>query len=222
MDFEFLDELWKSRHKAENFADLGRLLDSHARETQELDARYELDWRRARCCHFTAMQCGADKKGARAHFERGADLAQWTLNDQPHRVEGHFWWAVNFLEAGQRGGRWPAYWALRGAKPHLETAARLDETFHFAGPLRVLGRIAHLAPPRLGGGLAAGQDYFERALAIGDNSTTRLYFGELLAASGDELGAKAQFEAILEAPEDDDWIWEGARDRVLARAHLNR
>ena len=222
MDSEFLDALWKSRHKCEDFADLGRLLDSYARETQDLDARTELDWRRARWHHFAAMQCGAagDKKAARAHFERGANLAQWTLDDG--RIEGRFWWAVNYLEAGRLGGSWPSYWALRGAKPHLETVAGMDETFHFAAPLRVLGRIAHLAPPRLGGGVAAGRNYFERALEIADNSTTRLYCGELLAASGDETGARAQFEAILDAPEDENWKWEQARDRISAAQHLGR
>jgi hypothetical protein len=83
-----------------------------------------------------------------------------------------------------------------------------------------LGRIAHLAPKNAGGDAEKSAQLFERALEIADNSTTRLYFGELLRDLGDESAAQAQFEAILGAPDAENWMWEQARDRGKAREHL--
>jgi hypothetical protein len=220
MNLEILDNLWKSRYQNADFNDLNRLLEAFSRETTDLDARYQIDWRRARNCHFSAMQeLEADKrKPAHRLFERGSDFTQWTIDED--LVEGRFWWAVNFLEAGRTSTKWSAYWALRGAKNQLETAAEIDETFHFAGPLRVLGRVAHLAPARLGGGLEAARKYYERALEIADNSTTRLYYAGLLEDIGDQKGAQTQIEAILDAPVDEDWRWEQERDRIKAQQWL--
>ena len=222
MNFDILDALWKSRHQPQDWHDFGRLLEAQTRETVDLAARYELDWRRARADQFAAMQHleSGDKTAARRLFECGQDIVLWTLAGEPERVEGRFWWAVNALESGRIGGKWTAFWAIRAARPQLELAAQLDETFHFAGPLRVLGRIAHLAPKNAGGDAEKSAQLFERALEIADNSTTRLYFGELLRDLGDESAAQAQFEAILGAPDAENWMWEQARDRGKAREHL--
>lgn len=217
MNIETLDALWKNRHQSEDLHDLTRLLEAYSRESDDQALRYEVDWRRSRVWHFTAMhhQEKGERREAHTHFERGTDAAQWTVGNE--RIEGRFWWAVNELEVGRMGGKWSAFWALRGTKPQLETAAKLDETFHFAGPLRVLGRIAHLAPPRIGGGLGVAKGYFERALEIVDNSTTRLYYAELLRDLADTSAAKKQLEALLAAPDDEDWRWEQERDRGKAR-----
>lgn len=220
MNTQTLDALWRNRHCSEDRRDLTRLLDAYSRESDDLELRYEIDWRRSRLWHFVAMQHleNGERRLARAEFERGTDVAQWTV---PYEgAPGRFWWAVNFLEAGRIGGKWATYWALRGAKPQVETAAQLDEAFHFAGPLRVLGRIAHLAPTRIGGGKEAARGYYERALEIADNSTTRLYYAELLRDLGDEGATKAQLEALLAAPVDEDWVWEQERDRVKAEQLL--
>ncbi len=214
LDLATLDALWKARHNAQDARDLERLLDALSRETQDLPARYELDWRRARLHQFHAMQHleSGDKKAARAGFERGSEVSQWTLGES-ERGEGRFWHAVNALEFARLGNKWGAFWALRFVQSHLKSVLEWDETFHFAGAHRVLGRIAHLAPRRAGGDAAVAQFHFERALEIADNSTTRLYFAELLSDLGQKTAAKAQIEAILASPDDENWRWEQARDR---------
>ena len=228
-DLEILDALWKSRQNPDDLRDHERLLDALARENIDLEPRYEIDFRRARAHQFAAMQLleKGQTKAARAQFEAGAEVAQWTLSasadgslGEIERGEGRFWWAANFLEAGRLGGSWPAYWAARGAKPHLERVLAWDETYHFAGALRVLGRVAHLAPPRVGGGLEQSKAHFERALQIADNSTTQIYFAALLDNIGEKDAAKSQIEAILGAPDDENWIWEQARDRQKGREWL--
>ncbi len=225
LDLETLDGLWNARADAENARDLGRLLGALARENQALLARYEIDWRRARLCQFLAMQLlaaddsKAGRKAARAQFEGGAEVSQWTLGE-PSRGEGRFWHAVNSLEAARLGQKWGALWALRPAQSQLKNVLAWDESFHFAGAHRVLGRIAHLAPTRAGGDLGAARAHFERALQLADNSTTRLYLAALLDDVGEKPAARAQIEAILSAPDDENWQWEQARDRETARQWL--
>ncbi len=224
-DLETLDALWKSRHNVEDERDANRLLEALARETIDLNARYEIDFRRARAYQFAAMQLleRGEKKAARAQFERGVEVAQWTLAasingslGDVERGEGRFWWAVNTLESGRLGSKWTSFFAARGARPHLKRVLAWDESYHFAGAHRVLGRLAHLAPPSAGGGFAFSRAHFKRALQIADNSTTRLYFAALLDDLGEKDAAKSQIEAILSAPNDLNWIWEQERDRKKA------
>lgn len=223
LDLDALDTLWKARQAKTNTHDLERFLEALTRETNDVSARYELDWRRARLFHFAAMKNleSGDEQAARMEFERGADRAQWTLTILD-RGEGRFWHAVNFLEWARRGSKWNAFWALRGVQAQLQSVAEWDEAFHFAGAHRVLGRIAHLAPRRAGGDARKAQRHFERALQIADNSTTRLYFAELLSDLGATGEAKWQIEAILSAPDDANWVWEQARDRKRAREWVER
>jgi len=217
LDLSPLDALWKARHNRQDARDLERLLEALSRETQDLPARYELDWRRARLHQFHAMQMleSGQEKAARAQFERGEEVSQWTLA-QSERGEGRFWHAVNALEWARLGSKWGAFWALKSARAQLQTVLGWDESFHFAGAHRVLGRIAHLAPRRAGGDADVSQFHFERALQIAENSTTRFYFAELLRDLGEIEAAQAQIEAILAAPDDENWKWEQARDREKA------
>ena len=117
MNIETLDALWKNRHQSADLHDLTRLLEAYSRETDDQGVRYEVDWRRARLWHFTAMGHleNDEPRSARRQFELGTDASQWTVAQEG--AAGRFWWAVNFLEAGRLGGKWSAYWALHGAKP---------------------------------------------------------------------------------------------------------
>lgn len=220
LDLETLDALWKRRANPTDLDDLNRLLEALTRETQDLEARYELDWRRARAAQFRAMQFveSGEPKAARASFERGAEGSQWMLSET--RGEGRFWHAVNSLEYARLGPKIGAFWALRSARSQLYAVLDWDERFHFAGAHRVLGRIAHLAPRRVGGGFDAAHRHFERALELTDNSTTRLYFAALLEDEGNLSGAREQIEAITAAPDDENWRWEQARDRSKATEWL--
>jgi hypothetical protein len=224
MDLEFLDELWKSRHQSANLSDLERLLDSHARETQNLEARYEIDWRRARLCHFAAMQAGAagDEKSARAHFERGADFAEWTREAQPQRVEGRFWWAVGFLEAGRMGGKWAAYWALRAPNRSSKPQPRLTRV-SFSPRRCAFWAASRTSRHRVwAAGLKRGTGSFRARARNRRQFDNAALFRRTPQACAAESGAKTQFEAILAAPDDENWKWEQARDRVLAAKHLGR
>ena len=222
MNFDFYDAMWQRRHQNDAGADvldeLSRSLFGAARENRDPEISIEIAWRRARCQHFAGMIALDAKRFsvAQSKFAEGATL----ILQKNSGVASQFWWAVNAIEAARLQSQLATLRVLPAVKTQLQSALRDDETFHFAGPHRVLGRIFHLAPRVLGGDFGKSELHFRRALEIADNSTTRCYFGEFLISQNRNDEAKAQFEAILAAPIDENWRWEQARDRVLAARNL--
>ncbi|HEX8550289.1 MAG TPA: TRAP transporter TatT component family protein [Abditibacteriaceae bacterium] len=212
------DELWATRHEATTT--LGNEI---GRAVAQGEESYDVLWRHARLEHFLALQAEVNKdKAAHAQHLFAAELqANKALKLEPQRVEGLFWAGVARIEAARVRGSLAAMSALRPARTNLEAAAKLDETFHFAGPYRVLGRIAHKAPKLAGGDIKHAIELYRKSLQIApDNSTTLLYLAEALHESGDKSGAEDALKQIIMAPPLDGWRWEQERDKPRARLLL--
>lgn len=217
MDWQLFDEQWRERHQPEVFQSLIAIFQEAAPDDGEVEFGWR--WRYARLLHFGAMQ--ADDKGesqkAAALFARGADEAKRAVEIRKFGVEGQFWWGVNALEAARRKGALSLGAAYGTASKAIEQAMKIDETYHFAGPVRVWGRIQHKKPLLLGGSLDRALESYIRARQIAPhNSTTNLYYAEALWADRQPKTAREICEQIIDAPDDADWIWEQARDRHLA------
>jgi TRAP transporter T-component len=184
--------------------------------------RYEVQWRLARALFFLGQQAGARESSRELH-SAGIDAGELAVSLNPERVEGHFWVGVNlslFAEAagGIRGAR-----ALRWARAELKRAVAISESYHEAGPLRVLGRLEHKAPRILGGNLKRGRNLLDRALAIApSNTVTIIYAAELAIESGDRDRAFSLLQQAIGSPIDAEWEFENKRDRELARSLLDR
>lgn len=77
----------------------------------------------------------------------------------------------------------PIYHLPSAAYALPPTIYRLPTTTHFAGPLRVWGKLMHQKPLLLGGSIDRALDIYRRALQIAPhNSTTLLYYAESLIA----------------------------------------
>jgi tetratricopeptide (TPR) repeat protein len=220
-DFSIPDQLWQQRHDAQVLDELDKALHSHP----FLPDVYELSWRRSRLLHFRALQAmeNGNESLAVEFYARGAAEAQKSLDEKAFGVEANFWRAVNALEAGRRSGPFAAVVALSRATRQLERAAHQDETFHFGGPVRVLGRVSHLKPMILGGSLDNAISFLRRARQIApQNSTTLLYLAEALHADRQPREAKELLREIIQSPRDDDWVWEQARDKKNAQQLLEK
>lgn len=219
MNWNTLDEQWLLRHDPAQLLELEQELDRALfRSGDELG--YPLLWRWARLSHFRAMQAG-DNTDALRHYEAGAEEAHKALTLQPNRVEGHFWYGVNFIEAARRRGWMAVARALPVANRHLERAVAIDEEYNFAGPLRVWGKLTHQKPLLMGGSLDRALDIYRRALQVAPhNSTTLLYYAEALIADQQRPKAREALRQIIDDPDDIAWLWEQARDRQLAVALL--
>jgi hypothetical protein len=209
-----LDDLWAKRHEPESLAKLEMQLGA-----AEAPREYALLWRRARYLHFRSMQCdeSADKEQAKEYFRRGAEAGKAAMQCEAFEIEGCFWRGTNEAEAARHLSTLAAMVALRSATALIERAAKMDETYHFAGPLRELGRIIHRKPLLLGGSAGVAMEYFKRALQIAPhNSTTQLYYVEALLTEQQKPEARRILNEIIEAPDDEAWRWEQARDRKRA------
>lgn len=216
-----LDELWQQRHRPVFLDDL----ESALQQALTLQPEYSTLWRAARLAHFRAMQSEEANQDSDAlrFFETGKTHAQKALEENRHDVEGHFWLGVNSLEWARRKGWLAAASTLHSAASHIERAMNQDEEYHFAGPVRVWARITHFKPLALGGSLDRALDIYGRALQIAPhNSTTLLYYTEALLADQQKALARRTLHQIMDAPDDSDWLWEQARDKRLAQAHLEK
>jgi tetratricopeptide (TPR) repeat protein len=218
-----LDEQWRDRHDATQFAAYEAALDKALYEQKMPD--FATLWRWARMSHFRAMQSlqNGDKAAAQRHYAAGAQEAAAALRLQPNRVEGLFWHGVNTIEAARLSGKFNAMRVLSQATKEMEHAAQAQEEFYFAGPLRVLGRITHKKPLLLGGDINKAVAFFQRALQVVPlNSTTQLYLAEALLDDQQLREARSVLTGIIEAAPDPNWRWEQTRDKVLAQALLDK
>ena len=182
--------------------------------------RYEVQWRLARALFFLGQEAGS-RDSSRELYSAGIEAGDRAVSLNSERVEGHFWLGVNlalFAETnrGFRGTR-----AIRRARLVLERSAAINETYHDAGPLRVLGRLAHRTPRILGGNLKQSRKLFDRALKLApSNTVTLIYAAEQSLDSGDRQRAKSLLHRVLECPLDGDWLFENTRDRKTAATML--
>jgi TRAP transporter T-component len=178
--------------------------------------RYEVQWRLARALFFLGQEAGS-RDSARQLYAAGIGAGERAVALNQQRVEGHFWLGVNFalfaeVNRGIRGIK-----ALRSARLELKRAIDIDERYHGAGPLRVLGRLEHKAPKILGGSRKRSRELFERALAIAPrNSVSLLYAAELAISDGESDRASKLLEVLLECSSESEWEFEHSRDRKRA------
>ncbi|MEK6323496.1 MAG: TRAP transporter TatT component family protein [Acidobacteriota bacterium] len=184
-------------------------------------ARYEVQWRLARALFFLGQQAGS-RESSRQLYSAGIAAGERAVALNSERVEGHFWVGVNLslfaaVNRGIRGAR-----AIRWARAELKLAAAISESYHDAGPLRVLGRLEHKAPRILGGNLKRSRELLDRALAIAPlNSVTLTYAAELAIEIGKRDAAVSLLQQVIESPIDAEWEFENKRDRELARSLLD-
>ncbi len=219
MNWELFDEQWRRRYEYATLAVLTEILAYAVPDTSAEEFAWR--WRCARLLHFEGMLADEESDASAGQvaslFISGAEHAKRAVEISKHGVEGQFWLGVNALEAGRRKGALAAGAALSSASKNIERAMKISEEYHFAGPVRVWGRIQHLKPLILGGSLDRAHECFRRALQISpDNSTTLLYYAEALWADRQPKPARELCEKIISAPNDPNWIWEQARDRRLA------
>jgi len=209
------DSLWEHREDDANF--------EACFEAAQTADNFEWQWRLARLAHFAGMKAGeeGDEAGAREQFSVGKAAADLALLEKPRRVEAGFWLATCELERARLKGPLAVAAILNRCQKLLERAMGADEAFHFAGPLRVLGRVTQLKPPVLGGSLERAIALYERALQLFPrHSTTRLYLADALLSDHQSTAAREALRAVLEDSDAQNWLWETARDQQTAREWL--
>jgi len=184
--------------------------------------RYEVQWRLARALFFLGQQAGSRDSG-RQLYAAGIGSGERAVALNGDRVEGHFWVGVNLALFAETNGGIRGVRALRWARLELRRAIEIDERYHGAGPLRVLGRLDHKAPRILGGNRKRSRELLDRALAIApSNSVTLTYAAELAIETCEFDRASDLLRQLIDSPTDAKWEFENNRDRELARSLLEQ
>ncbi len=215
MTISEFDTLWERRH-------VPKIFDECFDAAQNAD-NFDWQWRLARAAHFAGMVAleDDDKTMALEQFQIGKSAAELALNEKPKRVEAGFWLATCELERARLRGPIAVASILNRCQKLLERASAVDETFHFAGPIRVLGRIVQLKPLVLGGSLDRAITFYERALQLFPrHSTTRLYLIDALITDRQPKRAREEIEELLLNSDATNWEWETARDQKAAKEWL--
>jgi tetratricopeptide (TPR) repeat protein len=210
------DELYSQRADSKNVWTNVELLRSALDEVNN----YEIAWRLGRAFFFLGQEAPAAETKRELHAQ-GVGAGKRAVRAKPESVEGHFWLGVNLALLAQVEGPIKAIACALQAKRALKQAVVIDAAYHAAGPLRALARLQHKLPRLLGGGIARAHENYERAIELAPNNTvTRIYFAELLLEIGDANRARAELEAVMDAPFDPAWAFEIERDRKIARELL--
>ncbi len=106
-------------------------------------------------------------------------------------------------------------------KDELETVLRLDPAFQQGSGDRALGRWYFKVPGLFGGSHKLAEQHFKKALEYNPQSTaTRYFYAELLLDDGRKADARAQLQAVLDAPLDPVWGPEDQDFKAKAKALL--
>jgi tetratricopeptide (TPR) repeat protein len=122
------------------------------------------------------------------------------IKEQPQRVEGHYWLALNLCGLASVTGAKNGLSLLPSIIDLLEISLILDEAYDQAGAHRVLGRIYFRAPdwPLSVGDRQKSLHHLSRAVKIApQDSTNHLFLAEILYFLGKIKEAAAELEKVL-------------------------
>lgn len=160
------------------------------------------------------------KEDQKKYFENGRDFAKSLSREQPQRIEGHYWLALNLGGLAAMRGDLRLVPAIT---EEMQIAAAIDERYDQAGPHRVLGRIYSKAPPWpvSVGDLKKSLWHLRKAVQLDpDNSTNHLFLAETLLDVGKSAQACKELKNTLSATHHANWASELEADHQKAHQLL--
>ena len=148
---------------------------------------------------FILGELGA-KQQREKWFQTGRYYAELLSQEQPDRVEGHYWRALNLAGLAEVGGAGRGLRLLPVIVEELQAALALDENYNQAGPHRILGRVRCRAPcwPLSEGDLDDSLQHLRAAVKIApENSTNHLFLAETLMQLGHDEEAVRELKRVV-------------------------
>jgi tetratricopeptide (TPR) repeat protein len=140
------------------------------------------------------------RKYCEGYYRKGKVYAETLIQEDPNRVEGHYWLALNLCGLAEASGYMVGRRLLPQIMSELERALALDAAYDQAGPHRVLGRIYFQAPawPMSVGDLQQSLEHLQTAVRLGpDNCTNHLYLAQTLFRLNYRSLARQELELVL-------------------------
>ena len=160
---------------------------------------YQVLWRAARAYYQVGDDASTSEK--QRYFERGIDMGQRAVAQQPASVEGHFWLAANYGGLSEIQGIWQAFQMVKKVRTEMETALRLQPDYEDGSAYRALGEIARQLPGVLGGSLKRAIAYFEQGLRVApQNMGLKLALAKAYLEAGQRQTSQRLLTEILQMP----------------------
>jgi tetratricopeptide (TPR) repeat protein len=189
--------------------------DELARTPQAFDAA----WKLARLDYWLGGHVPEAEQ--RRTFETGIEAARKAIALKPDRPEGHFWLAANMGGLAESFGLRQGIKYRKLIKDALETVLRIDPAFQQGSADRALGRWYFKVPGLFGGSNKQAEAHLRTSLRYNANSTvTHFFLAEVLLDEGRKAEARAELQAVLDAPLDPEWTPEDQEFKTKARRRL--
>lgn len=182
-------------------------------------AAFESAWKLARADYWLGGHAPAADR--RALFEDGIAAARTAVSLQPNRPEGHFWLAANMGALAESFGLRAGIKYRRPIRDELETVRRLDPAFQQGSADRALGRWYFMVPGLFGGSHKQAEEHLRASLKYDPNSTASHFFlAELYLDDGKKSEARAELQAVIDAPLNSEWAPEDREFKEKAQKQL--
>jgi tetratricopeptide (TPR) repeat protein len=179
--------------------------------------RYEVFWRLSKTC-FLMTELVEDKVQLHAFALRGVEYAQRARRLNSRRIEAHYFIALNTAKLAEVTSNVKL---IQSMVEPAQKAARIDEKYDDAGPLRFLGKVYLTAPawPVSVGNPEKAVETLKRAVELAPVPLNRVFLGEAYYLDEEyELAEEHLREALNDGRAnrlDDRW-------RKEAQDYLNR
>ncbi len=189
--------------------------DELARNTQAFDAA----WKLARLDYWLGGHVPEAEQ--RRTFETGIEAGRKAIALKPDRPEGHFWMAANMGGLAESFGLRQGLKYRKPIKDALETVLRMDPAFQQGSADRALGRWYFKVPGLFGGSNKQAEAHLRKSLQYNATSTvTHFFLAEVLVDEERKSEARAELQAVLDAPLDPAWTPEDQEFKAKARRLL--
>jgi tetratricopeptide (TPR) repeat protein len=210
------DDLYADRA---NLASARRAADSWSAAVTANPADFDSAWKLARADYWLGGH--APESERRMFYEQGVEAARKAIAIDANKPEGHFWAAANMGALAESFGLRAGLKYRKPIKSELEIVLRLDPAFQDGSADRALGRWYHKVPGFFGGSHEKAEQHLKAALKYKPDSTVTHYFlAELYKDDGRLAEARAEIQAVLNAPVDPRWAPEDEDYKARARRLL--
>jgi tetratricopeptide (TPR) repeat protein len=144
----------------------------------------------------------APEAQALRYYQQGESYAETLVREEPNRVEGHYWLALNLCGQAEVGGKLLGRRLLPRIIEELQRAIALDAAYDQAGAHRVLGRIYYEAPgwPLSVGDMQKSRQHLQAAVRLAPaTSTNHLYLAQTLLRLQEAGLARQELEQVLKS-----------------------
>ena len=189
-----LDSAWD--HRSEIHSKISAFIASKPKFGDD----FEVAWRLARMVYYTGFFIDPSTTSNDLKmeiFKYGYEAAEKAIKLDPKRVEGHYWYGVNYGGYGLSKGIMAALSGAEGMRASLDEAVKIDPKYHYAGPLRVRGRLFFKLPGSFisfGDNKKAFADLKKAAELAPESKLNYIYMSEVQA----KLEGKAEAVKSLE------------------------